>query len=105
MNKFINENKLIICLESINTSHIALGRLVGKFMWCRRVKKRGQELFKSKPSEYFTAQDLFVGAIVCLNSVNFLLLNADEFTLSYTEKYSEEVKKKPVKERLFSHTY
>lgn len=63
----------------------------GKFLERGRVKKPGQELFKSELSEYFTAPDLYVGASLCLNSKDFQLLDADEYTLSYMEQHAEEV--------------
>lgn len=59
-----------------------------------RVKKPGQELFKSEMSEYFTAQDLYIGAKLHLNSQHFQLIDADEFTFSYMEQHAEEVKQK-----------
>ncbi|KAM9851213.1 EF-hand domain-containing family member C2 [Aulostomus maculatus] len=65
----------------------------GKFLERGRVKKPDQELFKSKPSEYFTAQDLYVGATICLNSWHFQLLQADKYTLNYMEKHAEEFPK------------
>lgn len=57
-----------------------------------RIKKPGQELLKSEPSEYFKAQDLFVGAEVCFHGHNFLLVGADEYTFNYMEKHANEVK-------------
>uniref|UniRef100_A0A3P8ULF5 EF-hand domain-containing family member C2 n=1 Tax=Cynoglossus semilaevis TaxID=244447 RepID=A0A3P8ULF5_CYNSE len=66
------------------------GVLGGKFLERGRVKKPGQEVFKSEPSEYFKAQDLYVGASLCLNRHHFLLLDADEYTLSYMERHAEE---------------
>lgn len=69
------------------------GVLGGKFLERGRVKKPGQEVFKSEPSEYFKAQDLYVGASLCLNRHHFLLLDADEYTLSYMERHAEEVRK------------
>lgn len=63
----------------------------GKFLERGRVKKPGQELFKSKLSTYFKAQDLYVGAALCLNSWRFQLLEADEYTLTYMEQHAEEV--------------
>lgn len=57
-----------------------------------RIKKHGQELFKSEPSKYFKAQDLFVGARVCFHGHNFLLVDADEYTFNYMEKHANEVK-------------
>ncbi|NXI43529.1 EFHC2 protein, partial [Galbula dea] len=66
------------------------GILGGKFLGRGRIKKPGQELFKSEPSEYFKAQDLFVGARVCFHGHNFLLVDADEYTLNYMEKHANE---------------
>ncbi|NXJ12013.1 EFHC2 protein, partial [Odontophorus gujanensis] len=66
------------------------GILGGKFLEKRRIKKPGQELFKSEPSEYFNAQDLFIGARVCFHGHNFLLVDADEYTINYMEKHANE---------------
>ncbi|XP_033979572.1 LOW QUALITY PROTEIN: EF-hand domain-containing family member C2 [Trematomus bernacchii] len=69
------------------------GVLGGKFLERGRVKKPGQQLFKSQPSEYFTPQDLYVGATLVLNDKPFKLLDADEYTLNYMEKHAEEFPK------------
>ncbi|XP_022623034.1 EF-hand domain-containing family member C2 [Seriola dumerili] len=69
------------------------GVLSGKFLERGRVKKPGQELFKSELSQYFKAQDLYVGATLCINNKNFQLLDADEYTLRYMEKHAEEFPK------------
>ncbi|XP_042351025.1 EF-hand domain-containing family member C2 [Plectropomus leopardus] len=69
------------------------GVLGGKFLERGRVKKPGQELFKSELSEYFTAQDLYVGATLCLNKKFFQLLDADEYTFNYMEQHAEEFPK------------
>ncbi|XP_065600088.1 EF-hand domain-containing family member C2 [Cyrtonyx montezumae] len=66
------------------------GIIGGKFLEKRRIKKPGQELFKSEPSEYFNAQDLFIGARVCFHGHNFLLVDADEYTINYMEKHANE---------------
>ncbi|NXK44208.1 EFHC2 protein, partial [Chauna torquata] len=66
------------------------GILGGKFLERGRIKKPGQEPFKSEPSEYFKAQDLFVGARVCFHGHNFLLVDADEYTINYMEKHANE---------------
>lgn len=57
-----------------------------------RIKKPGQELYKSEPSEYYKAQDLFVGARVSFHGHNFVLVDADEYTFNYMEKNANEVK-------------
>ncbi|XP_077393798.1 EF-hand domain-containing family member C2 [Festucalex cinctus] len=69
------------------------GVLGGMFLARGRVKKPGQELFKSEPSQYFTAQDLYVGATLCLNNRLFQLLDADEYTLNYLEQHAEQFPK------------
>ncbi|XP_054244088.1 EF-hand domain-containing family member C2 [Indicator indicator] len=66
------------------------GILGGKFLERGRIKKPGQELFKSEPSEYFKAQNLFIGARVCFHGHNFLLVDADEYTINYMEKHANE---------------
>ncbi|XP_063811697.1 EF-hand domain-containing family member C2 isoform X1 [Pseudophryne corroboree] len=62
------------------------GILGGKFLERCRVKKPGQELFKSEMSEYFKAADLFVGARVNFHGYNFILVDADEYVFNYMEK-------------------
>uniref|UniRef100_A0A8C2GV47 EF-hand domain-containing family member C2 n=1 Tax=Cyprinus carpio TaxID=7962 RepID=A0A8C2GV47_CYPCA len=69
------------------------GVIGGKFLKRGQVKKPGQELFKSEMSEYFTAQDLYVGARLDLNNQPFQLLDADEFTFSYMEQHADEFPK------------
>ncbi|KAM5197481.1 EF-hand domain-containing family member C2 isoform 2-T6 [Hipposideros larvatus] len=82
-----------------------------KFFKRMRVKKHGQKVFKSEPSEYIKAQDLYIGAQVIVNGYIFLLLSADEYTLQFMEKNSDEfplsklelvlekLKEKPLKSR------
>ncbi|KAL2768831.1 EF-hand domain-containing family member C2 [Daubentonia madagascariensis] len=60
----------------------------GKFLKRSRVKRPGQEVFKSELSEYVKAEELYVGATINVNGYLFLLLNADEYTLNYMEKNS-----------------
>ncbi|XP_028991577.1 EF-hand domain-containing family member C2 [Betta splendens] len=72
------------------------GVIGGKFLVRGRVKKPGQELFKRELSEYFTAQDLYVGAALSLNNKDFQLVDADEYTLKYMEQHAEEFPKSNV---------
>ncbi|KAM4560712.1 EF-hand domain-containing family member C2 [Fundulus diaphanus] len=83
---YLSDDSLSVFEQPLKNSDF----LGGKFLERRRVKKRGQELFKSEPTEYFTAQDLYVGASVCLNGVDFQLLDANDYTLSYMEQHAEE---------------
>uniref|UniRef100_G3TAS3 EF-hand domain containing 2 n=1 Tax=Loxodonta africana TaxID=9785 RepID=G3TAS3_LOXAF len=61
----------------------------GRFLRRDRVKRPGQEVFKSELSEYIQPEELYVGARVNVNGYIFHLLNADEYTLSYMEKNSD----------------
>ncbi|XP_070146022.1 EF-hand domain-containing family member C2 isoform X1 [Ovis canadensis] len=61
----------------------------GMFLKRVRVKKPGQEVFKSEFSEYIKAEELYVGAKVDVNGYLFLLVNADEYTLNYMERHSD----------------
>ncbi|XP_045850538.1 EF-hand domain-containing family member C2 isoform X3 [Meles meles] len=61
----------------------------GKFLKRTRVKKPGQEVFKSELSEYIKAEELYIGAKVNVNGYLFLLLNADKYTLNYMERNSD----------------
>ncbi|XP_061266363.1 EF-hand domain-containing family member C2 isoform X5 [Bos javanicus] len=61
----------------------------GMFLKRVRVKKPGQEVFKSEFSEYIKAEELYVGAKVNVNGYLFFLVNADEYTLNYMERNSD----------------
>lgn len=79
-------NKLIqVC------AYYTKGIMGGKFLARSRVKKPGQELFKSERSEYYKAQDLYVGARLSINNQPFQLVNADEYAFNYMEQHAEEV--------------
>ncbi|XP_053482797.1 EF-hand domain-containing family member C2 isoform X3 [Ictalurus furcatus] len=67
-----------------------LGVIGGKFLERSRVKKPGQELFKSEMSEYYKAQDLYVGARLSINNQPFQLVDADEYAFKYMEQHAEE---------------
>ncbi|MCJ8732529.1 hypothetical protein PDJAM_G00212430 [Pangasius djambal] len=66
------------------------GVIGGKFLERSRVKKPGQELFKSEMSEYYKAQDLYVGARISINNQPFQLVDADEYAFNYMEQHAEE---------------
>ncbi|XP_065771773.1 EF-hand domain-containing family member C2 isoform X4 [Muntiacus reevesi] len=66
-----------------------IGYTGGMFLKRFRVKKPGQEVFKSEFSEYIKAEELYVGAKVNVNGYLFLLVNADEYTLNYMERNSD----------------
>lgn len=54
------------------------GVIGGKFL------ERGIK-YKRNTEEQYTYKDLYVGAEIQINSFNFLLANADEYTFSYME--------------------
>ncbi|OBS72185.1 hypothetical protein A6R68_13237 [Neotoma lepida] len=61
----------------------------GMFLKRSRVKKPGQEVFKSEFSEYIKAEELYIGATVNVNGYLFILLNADDYTLRYMENNTD----------------
>lgn len=76
-------------LLRIKTTHelfsLSVGLTGGMFLKRSRVKRPGQEIFKSELSEYIKSEELHVGAKLNVNGYLFLLLNADEYTLNYME--------------------
>ncbi|XP_060945021.1 EF-hand domain-containing family member C2 [Limanda limanda] len=66
------------------------GILGGRFLERVRVRKPGQELFTSDPPRYYEPQDLYVGASLFINNMNFRLLDADEYTFGYMEQNEQE---------------
>ncbi|KAM6143601.1 EF-hand domain-containing family member C2 [Erethizon dorsatum] len=79
---FLNDGTLSV-FEPIERNS---GYTGGLFLKRSRVKKFGQEVFKSEFSEYIKVEELYVGAKVNVNGNLFVLLNADEYTLNYMEK-------------------
>ncbi|XP_045426391.1 EF-hand domain-containing family member C2 [Pipistrellus kuhlii] len=61
----------------------------GLFLKRLRVKRPGQEIFKSELSEYIQPEELYIGARLNVNGYLFILLNADEYTLKYMEENSD----------------
>merc|ERR1712164_2872 len=58
------------------------GVIGGKFLERGRIQKPGQALFKSEMSEYYKANDLFVGAEVIFHDHTFIIRHADEFPVA-----------------------
>ena len=56
------------------------------------MKKPGQERYGTELSQYYNAQDLFVGARVFFNNFAFILIDADEYNLQYMESHPDEVR-------------
>ena len=48
--------------------------------------------YSTRMSEYYLAQDLFVGAKVDFNSHKFVLIDADEYAFRYMESHAPEVR-------------
>jgi Ca2+-binding EF-hand superfamily protein len=69
------------------------GVVGGKFLERGRIRKPGQEIFKSQTSEYYHAKDLFVGAEVTFNDHIFIIENADEYAMQYMESRGNEFDK------------
>lgn len=66
------------------------GVIGGKFLERGRIQKPGQALFKSEMSEYYKANDLYVGAEVIFHDHTFIISDADEYAMAYMESHSEE---------------
>jgi len=66
------------------------GVIGGKFLERGRIKKPGQELFKSDMSEYYRAQDIYVGAEVIFHDHTFIIVDADEYAMAYMEHHDQE---------------
>jgi hypothetical protein len=66
------------------------GVIGGKFLERGRIQKPGQELFKSEMSEYYKAQDLYVGATANFNDHIFVIVDADEYAMAYMENHTGE---------------
>ena len=74
------------------------GIIGGKFLERSRVKKPNQERYSTELSQYYSAQDLFVGACVLINNFGFVLIDADEYALQYMEKNAGEVSRPKTKQ-------
>ncbi|XP_076806481.1 EF-hand domain-containing family member C2-like [Clavelina lepadiformis] len=66
------------------------GIIGGKFLERGRVKKPGQDTFKSQMSEYFTSEDFYVGAKIVINNFDFVISDADEYAFRYMEEHADE---------------
>ena len=55
------------------------------------MKKPGQTRYPVKTSEYWQAQDFFVGAEVEIENFRFQLVDADEYAYRYMESHPEQV--------------
>ncbi|XP_050405661.2 EF-hand domain-containing family member C2 [Patella vulgata] len=66
------------------------GIIGGKFLERGRIKKPGQPLYSTKLSDYFSAQDLYVGSSVDFSGHKFILIDADEYAFRYMEEHSAE---------------
>ena len=73
-----------------------VGRITGMFLTRSRVRKPNQEPYRVEFSEYYSGDDLFVGAKIIVNKHKFILIEADEYVYDYMEKYSHEVSTKSV---------
>ena len=56
-----------------------------------RVKQPNQPNYSTTMSNYYLAQDLFVGAHIDVNSHKFVLIDADEYAFRYMENNAGEV--------------
>lgn len=69
------------------------GVVGGNFLERGRIKKPGQEIFKSDMSEYYFANELYIGAEVTFNDHIFIIEDADEYAMAYMENRPSEFPK------------
>ena len=67
------------------------GIIGGKFLERCRVKKPNQPRFSTDHSQYYVAEDLYVGATVEFNNHPFILIDADEYAYNFMEGHSGKV--------------
>ena len=74
-----------------NKGLFSSGIIGGKFLERCRIKKPDQMNYSTRMSEYYLAQDLFVGAQVDFNRHKFVLIDADEYAFRYMEDHAYDV--------------
>lgn len=70
---------------------MAAGFIGGYFIKRTQIRKPGQEIYTSEPPECFGQQDFYVGNTLILHGFEFVLVDADEYTLQYMEVNCQEV--------------
>ncbi len=63
----------------------------GKFLKREQMRKPNQPQYGNKPVEYYSKQELFVGAKLELNKYHFVLIDADEYAKNYEKAMNGEV--------------
>ncbi|XP_005096411.1 EF-hand domain-containing family member C2 [Aplysia californica] len=82
---FLSDDTILVFEPPVRNS----GIIGGKFLERSRVKIPNQERYSTELSEYYSAQDLFVGARVCFNNFAFILIDADEYAFQFMEDNSQ----------------
>lgn len=62
-----------------------------------KVTLPGQPVYSSKPPKCYTAQHMFVGAQLIINSFHFILIDSDEYALRYMEINAHDFPKSNIK--------
>jgi len=70
---------------------VLAGFIGGEFIKRVQIPKPGQQVYTSEPPEYFGPQDFYVGNIIVLYGFEFILVDADEYSLRYMEINCQEV--------------
>ncbi|XP_052782437.1 EF-hand domain-containing family member C2-like [Mya arenaria] len=86
---FLSDDTILVFEPPVRNS----GIIGGKFLERTRIKQPAQPLYSTSMSEYYLAQDLYVGAHVDFNSHKFILIDADEYAFRYMEANSSEFEK------------
>lgn len=57
----------------------------------RKVIKPGEDLLGVQPPAHYNKQDLYIGAVLCLDGFPMRIVSADEYALRYMETHANEV--------------
>jgi hypothetical protein len=101
----ISKIKLKSVHNGCNLYYVAAGFIGGDFIKRTKIRKPGQEIYTSEPPECFGAQDFYVGNILVLHGFEFVLVDADEYTLRYMEVNCQEVSLFRISIIVFSFLY
>ncbi|XP_022246896.1 EF-hand domain-containing family member C2-like [Limulus polyphemus] len=86
---FLSDSTIQIYEPPVQNSGLA----GGKFLERGRVKKPEVLDSSSTFSQYYTTSDMYIGAVLHIVGLKFLLTEADEFALSYMEQHPEQFPK------------
>ncbi|XP_018325854.1 EF-hand domain-containing family member C2-like [Agrilus planipennis] len=92
INYYLNDDTLSVFEIAERNSGFATNQFLGR----GPVMLPGQAIFVSDPPKNYTAQHMYIGATLLINSFKFVLVDADEYALRYMEINSNEFPKSDI---------